>query len=218
MCWVIPGTRRPEDPIAPTPLRREDIFCTLLSQGAASSRTTDYRTWLTSLRAKLVHQLKATLYTVEEEAEVGVIFEVLNNRGKPLSELEKVKNYLLYLASKLQLPNQLATRVNEAWTNISERLMEAHMTESVDENQLLRSHWLMAYDFSLSNWDGSRSIKHKYNLKEYVGEALLALLQELLDYTRISGGRFISVLRCPEADPDEGLFQARRSAQSYAKK
>ena len=50
---------------------------------------------------KLTQSLIFTLYKVEDDAEVGVIFEVMNDRGKPLSELEKVKNYLIYLTGKI---------------------------------------------------------------------------------------------------------------------
>jgi hypothetical protein len=125
-----------------------------------------YECWLRGLRTKVVQHLKVTLYTVEDQAEVGVIFEVLNNRGKPLSELEKVKNYLLFLASKLNMPqHQLAGEVNRAWTHVFERLMQADLTSPDAEDQLLRSHWLMAYDHLRKNWDGSKSIKARFNLR-----------------------------------------------------
>jgi len=143
----------------------------------------DYKTWLVALRNKLVNQLKVTVYTVEDHAEVGVIFEVLNNRRKPLSELEKVKNYLLYLASKLEVPlHQLAEEVNQAWTNIFERLMDAGLASSSDEDQLLRAHWLMGYDHLRKNWEGSKSIKAKFGLKGWQGKHK-ELLEELLQYT-----------------------------------
>jgi hypothetical protein len=54
-----------------------------------------YGQWLLDLYNKITSQLKVSLYEVESSAEVGIIFEVMNNRGKPLSELEKVKNYLV---------------------------------------------------------------------------------------------------------------------------
>lgn len=60
----------------------------------------EYETWLLNLHNKVTSQLRVSLYFVETKADVGVIFEVMNNRGKPISELDKVKNYLLYLASK----------------------------------------------------------------------------------------------------------------------
>ncbi len=145
-----------------------------------------YEEWLKGLRSKIVQNLKVTLYTVEDQAEVGVIFEVLNNRGKPLSELEKVKNYLLFLASKLDVQkHHLAEEVNRAWTLIFERLMQANLTSGDDEDQLLRSHWLMAHDHLRKNWAGSKSIKARFNLRrpEYLGRHVV-LLTDLTEYTQ----------------------------------
>src|SRR5262245_66674514 len=112
------------------------------------------------------------------------MFETLNNRGKPLTELEKVKNYLLYLATKLDLPDHdLAIRVNGAWANILQRLMAAGLTQPDDEDRLLRAHWLMAYDPVARNWGGTRSIKERFRLSaDRTTHA--ALLDELVPYTR----------------------------------
>ena len=67
---------------------------------------------------KVANQIRFTLYQVENETEVGVIFEVMNDRGKPLTELEKVKNFLLHAAVSLCVSNEtnaLAESVNGAW-------------------------------------------------------------------------------------------------------
>lgn len=47
--------------------------------------------------------MKFTVYPVPDASDVGVIIEVMNNRGKPLSEMAMVQNYLLYLTSKIPL-------------------------------------------------------------------------------------------------------------------
>jgi hypothetical protein len=128
--------------------------------------------WLLRFYEKVVLQLKVSQYIVEQSSEVGVIFEVMNNRGKPLSELEKVKNYLLYLASKLELEEQhdLADRINTTWAAIFQRLMASGLNSSADEDRLLRAHWLMVYDPNAKEWTGSTSVKEKYNLKLYHGK------------------------------------------------
>jgi hypothetical protein len=131
---------------------------------------TDFIDWITSLHDKITHQLKVTLYHVQDSAEVGVLFEAMNNRGKPLTELEKVKNYLLYIASKLSLDDHtLSQDVNNAWGRILQRLMAAGLDRNSDEDQLLRAHWLMAYDPRTANWNGSRSVKTEFGLKQYHG-------------------------------------------------
>lgn len=130
-----------------------------------------YLEWLRNFHQKLTSSLKLTVYVVPKAADVGVIFEVMNNRGKPLSEIEKVKNYLLYLASKAPtaVASELEKNINETWTKIFEALMKAD-AKRADEDQLLRSHWLMAYDYDKRNWNGVDSIKKKFPLREYRGE------------------------------------------------
>lgn len=130
-----------------------------------------YLEWLRDFHKKLTSSLKLTVYEVPKAADVGVIFEVMNNRGKPLSEMEKVKNYLLYLASKTPtaIASEMERNINETWTKIFEALMKAD-AKRADEDQLLRSHWLMAYDYDKRNWDGVDSIKKEFPLKEYRGK------------------------------------------------
>lgn len=67
---------------------------------------TDYENWLREFAAKVRHHLKVLLHVISQEADVGVIFETMNNRGKDITELEKIKNYLLYLSSKLHLAEE----------------------------------------------------------------------------------------------------------------
>jgi len=144
-----------------------DHFASYLTRKREEIPSDEFQDWLKRLQDKVLQRMKVTVYTVSDQAEVGVIFEVLNNRGKPLSELEKVKNYLLYLAAKLVVPHGLAEAVNRAWTNIFQRLMRAGIMDSDSENQLLRAHWLTIYDSEKRNWDGSKSIKKRFNLKDY---------------------------------------------------
>ena len=84
--------------------RAKDFFRKYLEAQRAERGDAAFTAWLVQLVQKVTSGLKLTVYVVGSQAEVGVIFEVMNNRGKPLSEMEKVKNYLLYLASKLEEP------------------------------------------------------------------------------------------------------------------
>jgi hypothetical protein len=139
-------------------------------------------TALESLTDKITQQLRFTVYEVGEAAEVGVIFEVMNNRGKPLSELEKVKNFLLYLSSRLELEDHgLSDKVNTAWTHVFECLAAAGLTTTADEDQLLRIHWLVAYEHNPKTWDGSRSVKKLFDLRTWRGRHR-ALLSDVIAY------------------------------------
>ena len=57
--------------------------------------------------------------------------------------------------------------------------MAADLSSSKDEDQLLRMHWLMVYDYRSRNFDGSNSIKGHFQLRRYAARHrdLLALLQ-----------------------------------------
>lgn len=158
-----------------------------------------YQEWLTALYLKIVNQLRVSRYEVESAGDVGVIFEVMNNRGKPLSELEKVKNYLLYAASTLSVPNNLPHVVNDAWAEIFRQLMAAGLTSSTDEDRLLRAHWLTAYDPQPRKFQGSKTIKERFDLRKFQGNDEQFLAQ-LVDYTE--GLRACCVGFCDAWAPD----------------
>lgn len=142
-----------------------------------------YADWLQQLHHKLTFQLKFTLYNVTD-ADAGAIFEVMNARGKPLTELELVKNYLLFVGTKLQIPDHsLRDEINSAWGAMFANLMRSGLLAKQDEDQLLRMHWITAYDPQPRNWLGSKSIKDRFSLRVYTGrhEELLA---DLLTFTR----------------------------------
>jgi len=123
--------------------------------------------WLRTLYAKVATQLRFTLYEVEDEAEVGVIFEVMNDRGKPLTDLEKVKNFLLHASVAINIDNDLAKDVNGAWAEILRQLMAAGLVSGADEDRLLRAHWLTRYNPQPRRWKGSRSIKDEFDLRKH---------------------------------------------------
>ena len=88
-------------------------------QGEVSKLNSDQASkWLRDLQRKVTNRLRFSLYEVDSEAEVGIIFEVMNDRGKPLTQLEMVKNYLLYAGASLGVADRLTTQVNGAWSNI----------------------------------------------------------------------------------------------------
>lgn len=108
----------------------------------------NYFRFLNSLMNKISQHLVFTLYEVEDDAEVGVIFEVMNDRGKPLSELEKVKNYLIYLAGRIsdgQDAESLVKNINESWKIILENLSLAGMSKNSDEDRFLRLNYIINY-------------------------------------------------------------------------
>lgn len=167
---------------------------------AEKVRQPDGAKWLLDLFKKVTNGLKLTVYEVPRASEVGVIFEVMNNRGKPLSEMEKVKNYLLYLVSKVPgaAAQKLGERINDTWREVFEGLMESGASGSRFEDQLLRAHWLMVYDYRPKTWAGNNSIKERFSLKKYQG-APDRLIADLDDY--VTSLRKFSLAYCDLISP-----------------
>jgi hypothetical protein len=87
----------------------------------------------------VLNGLKFTRFQVGTDAEAGLIFEVTNNRGRPLNQLDKIKNYLMYVSYKAGDP-PLATEINEAWAEVLRNMLSSGR---LTEDEILRYHWVM---------------------------------------------------------------------------
>jgi uncharacterized protein with ParB-like and HNH nuclease domain len=74
--------------------------------------------------------------------EVGLMFEVINNRGKRLSELEKIKNYLIYYSEKSGYKD-INVAVSNYWGKILFNLNACGQTSIDEENSFLRYTWIV---------------------------------------------------------------------------
>lgn len=83
----------------------------------------------------LVNKFKINFYILSKESDVGVVFETMNNRGLPLTKMDMVKNYLVYLASRLNDEN-LAEEINENFGVIYTQLMEIAATPTQEDDVL----------------------------------------------------------------------------------
>jgi hypothetical protein len=132
----------------------------------------DYPDWLERLYDKVANQMKVMVYRLRSEADAGVVFESMNNRGKKPNSLDLVKNYLLYLASKLgnEVSQKLTEDINRAWSVIFEQLNAAGRTDA--EDTLLQMHWFAIYDYDQKRWDKEREkadiIKKRFQLVNYL--------------------------------------------------
>lgn len=120
--------------------------------------------YLINLKLKITNSLVVNKYEVESDAEAGVIFEVMNDRGKPLSQADKIKNYLIYLAYKTNNAD-LAKKINNYWGTIFKNLMASKRSS---EDDFLRYHWI-TYTNEYREYDVHRRIKTKIRLKDESG-------------------------------------------------
>lgn len=81
---------------------------------------------LKEFQEKLLTALVFDTKYIQDNLDVQAVFETMNNRGKPLTTLEKLKNRLLYMTSKFDSASvnvkQLSDDINNSWGLIYETL------------------------------------------------------------------------------------------------
>lgn len=92
---------------------------------------------------KITTSLQFDIRAIEKDLDVQAVFETMNNRGKPLSTLEKLKNRLIYLTEKLSNPDEdkkaLRKKINDAWGKIYTCLAQ-NPEQILDEDIFLSAH------------------------------------------------------------------------------
>ncbi len=108
---------------------------------------------LETLFRTLTQKFLFNVYELEEELDVFVVFETMNNRGKPLSQLELLKNRLIYLSTLIPEPTRdtdrkaLRRNVNESWKTIFEYLGR-EKNRPLDDDEFLRAHWIIFFKYA----------------------------------------------------------------------
>lgn len=126
---------------------------------------------------KVTTGLRLNEYILPNELDEYVVFETMNNRGKPLSQLEKLKNRLMYLIDKMSLTvedkNELIKSVNTAWITIYQSL-GAEKGTPLDDDDFIKAHWIMyfgQYDRSESNVYAQHLFNNYFTIERvYVNE------------------------------------------------
>jgi len=103
---------------------------------------------------KLTKRFLFNEYVIKDEFDVFVAFETMNNRGKKLSDLELLKNRLIYLTT-LYTDNELdaAERrslrdaINSAWKEVYYQLGR-NDKRPLNDDDFLKAHWIMYFKYS----------------------------------------------------------------------
>lgn len=99
------------------------------------------------------------LHEIEDDYDVFVAFETMNNRGKRLSNLELLKNRLIYLTTLFdeeQLDKQdekkLRSNINDAWKEIYYQLGR-NKNNPLSDDELLKAHWTTYFQYTRKRGD-----------------------------------------------------------------
>jgi len=124
-----------------------------------SNRGADGLTYLKDLHDAITRKLNFTFYAIEEECEIGMTFELMNSRGKGLSVLELLKNYLMHWVSRNETDpaerNTLTALINKNWKDTYANLGSC----TGNEDQCLRIAWTLYCSHTPKNWIGYDGFK-----------------------------------------------------------
>ena len=110
-----------------------------------------------SVYVKLTQNLLFNEYIIDNDIDVFVAFETMNNRGKKLSNLELLKNRLIYLStlfseSQSEEKIKLRAEINACWKQIYEYLGK-NRANPLDDDEFLRTHWITYFTYSRRKGD-----------------------------------------------------------------
>jgi hypothetical protein len=111
------------------------------------------------LYKKLTLKLMFNLHEIEDDYDVFVAFETMNNRGKRLTNLELLKNRLIYLTTLFEDSqidkadkDQLRKNINDAWKEVYYQLGR-NQDAPLSDDEFLRAHWITYYRYSRRGGD-----------------------------------------------------------------
>ena len=135
-------------------LNNKNFYPTIKSHQAILQAKAIFRKWLLSKQDNLrelyqtvTEKLSFLFFTPAQDKEIGIMFEVINNRGKELSELEKIKNFFIYYATIHDRPS-LRIYINDQWVFIQTSLSQAQQTSNEEEKAFLRYCYLVFFKTS----------------------------------------------------------------------
>lgn len=109
---------------------------------------------LRDIYKKLTKRFLFNEYVIKDEFDVFVSFETMNNRGKKLSDLERLKNRLIYLTTlyndvELDAASRKSLRddINDAWKEVYHQLGR-NKSRPLNDDDFLRAHWTMYFKYS----------------------------------------------------------------------
>lgn len=146
---------------------------------------------------KITQGLLFNIFTISEEVDVCVAFETMNNRGKPLSYLELLKNRLIYLSLKINEVDsekeRLRVSINDCWKSIYHNLGR-NKSRPLDDDLFLGTHYIL-YFLKVGSSGAVSDVESVSNLDDVVDPRLTIYNRRFLrlenSYTKLLKERFV---------------------------
>lgn len=107
---------------------------------------------LEKLYKKLTNNILFNIFETTKDIDIFVTFETMNNRGKSLTNLELLKNRLIYLTSLFDENSGkegIRKSVNTSWKTIYSYLGR-NPNKELNDDVFLQNHWIMSYPYDRS--------------------------------------------------------------------
>ncbi|EMA19246.1 DUF262 domain-containing protein [Haloarcula argentinensis] len=165
---------------------------------------------------RLRYDCKINVVEIDSDSEAASIFESLNDRGKPLSSLDKTKSFLMYMDDRSSNRGALETKIKQRFGSIYRELFvlsNGHdRVSDFDEDSVQRFHWGI-YD----GYDSDEYFNSLDTLKDRLREGYRngeydAVQQEIDEYTQNlrEAASVFAALFNPSQRPDEVEFALNR--------
>lgn len=138
---------------------------------------------------RIRYDCRINVVEVSDQSEAASIFESINDRGKPLSSLEKTKSFLMYMDGRSSNRGVLQDRINDRFGSIYSELFAFSTGHDrvgdFDEDSVQRFHWGLYDGYNSDEYFNSLSTL-KDRLREKYRRGNLEGVQETIDTYTIS--------------------------------
>ncbi|SDJ19884.1 DUF262 domain-containing protein [Proteiniclasticum ruminis] len=122
---------------------------------------------LEAIYTKITQNFLFNVYTISKDIDVHVTFETMNNRGKPLSHLELLKNRLIYLSTLFDCGEAqkkiLRREINSCWKEIY-HLLGRITSEQIQDDEFLINHFMLYFSETIKNLEEEERFLFRYFL------------------------------------------------------
>ncbi len=122
---------------------------------------------LLEIKTKIDDNSRILVYAVQDTAEATLIFETTNDRGKGLTNLEKIKSFTMYksyVASE-ETPDELLGKIRSRFSEIYKE--HEKFSGKLDEDSILQYHFT-----SHEPWTGKEYQQHVKAVKENINQLI----------------------------------------------
>ncbi len=164
--------------------------------------------YLRDLFDAIIRKLNFSFYPIEVESEIGMTFELMNSRGKDLSSMELLKNYLMYWVYRnipeISEKEDFTKTINKTWKEVYINIAKCNGSEG----QCLRIAWTLFVSYTPKNWDGYSGFKSDdviplRNFSKKTKEEVKSFLLKFVDGLALISKHYSAIVKPNNAPFDE---------------